>query len=303
MKNKHNNRGMTLIEVLLSIAIFAIVLQVGYSMFFSGNKSFIIGSNRGHAQQDARIVAEHLNKELRYSSILSDSNLTGRYFSIEIVENEDGTNTLNKTEYDTGAIKEEKRLVNGTWDIIQLKKTNRIIEAKIVIEENNNTIYSLPLSIPLENINNASSLDIDLSNGEKIYFALAEDTYITNNPNDDDPPNDNNNPPNNEEPEEPEESDDSEEEVYQTWTPGVIYSINTIVSHNGRNYKRRTTWGDSEVPGDNFQVWQEYSDIWLSYNVYFEGDVVLHEGVRYRSKQWNTGMNPSTVDWAWQKID
>jgi prepilin-type N-terminal cleavage/methylation domain-containing protein len=98
MKNKHNNRGMTLIEVLLSIAIFAIVLQVGYSMFFSGNKSFIIGSNRGHAQQDARIVAEHLNKELRYSSILSDSNLTGRYFSIEIVENEDGTNTLSKVD-------------------------------------------------------------------------------------------------------------------------------------------------------------------------------------------------------------
>ena len=83
----------------------------------------------------------------------------------------------------------------------------------------------------------------------------------------------------------------------------MIYSINTIVSHNGRNYKRRTTWGDSVVPGDNFQVWQEDSDIWLSYKVYLEGDVVLHEGVRYRSKQWNTGRNPSTVDWAWQKID
>lgn len=306
MKKFFNKKGFTLIEVILSIAIMAIVIQVGYSLFFTGNKSFEIGIDKGFAQQDARIVAEHLNRELRFSSKLSEDSLTGRYFSIEVLDNGYDSNSLKKIEYDGETIKSEEILISGKWDKVKLKNSSRIIEGLISIKTNQNTNYNLPINIPLENIKNSLDLDIDLSNGEKIYYALAEDNYVANNPSD------GGTPPSTEEPEEPGEGDDpgdqgeSEDKVYPTWVVGVSYDINKIVTYNNKLYIKKTSWGDDVVPGNNFKVWNEYSDskAWLGYNVYLPGDEVLHEGIRYRAKWEHSGSNPkdSGPYDVWEKI-
>src|SRR5690606_22062190 len=60
-----NKKGLSLIELILSISLFLVTLQVVYSIFFTGQKSFLLSKNIGFAQQDARIVTSFIQKELR----------------------------------------------------------------------------------------------------------------------------------------------------------------------------------------------------------------------------------------------
>lgn len=59
--------GITLVELILTIAIFSIVIQVVYSIFFVGQKSFATSRNIGFAQQEARNPLDYINRELKTS--------------------------------------------------------------------------------------------------------------------------------------------------------------------------------------------------------------------------------------------
>jgi prepilin-type N-terminal cleavage/methylation domain-containing protein len=60
-------KGVSLVELILAIAIFSIVIQVVYSIFFVGQKSFSTSKNIGFAQQEARSPLDYINREIKTS--------------------------------------------------------------------------------------------------------------------------------------------------------------------------------------------------------------------------------------------
>ena len=64
-------KGITLIELVLTVAIISVIIQVIYSIFFVGNLSFNTSKDIGFAQQGARIPIDYINKEVRNSSSVS----------------------------------------------------------------------------------------------------------------------------------------------------------------------------------------------------------------------------------------
>lgn len=101
-KIKYNNKGVTLIELLIVLAIMVIILQVIYSLFFVGNKSFNTSKNKGFAQQDARIASTLINSELRTAKKISISpfkiselELEEKYYSLTLEDDKLFKKTFN----------------------------------------------------------------------------------------------------------------------------------------------------------------------------------------------------------------
>ena len=72
-----NQKGFSLVEVLVVIAILGVILTAIYSLFMSANKSQISQDLEVEMQQNARSAAEFIVRELRNMSSLSCLENTG----------------------------------------------------------------------------------------------------------------------------------------------------------------------------------------------------------------------------------
>lgn len=66
-----NIKGITLVEVILTLALVALVIPVIYSIFFAGSTSHNVSTSKGFAQQDLRIASDFLTSELRLATDIS----------------------------------------------------------------------------------------------------------------------------------------------------------------------------------------------------------------------------------------
>lgn len=74
---KKNEKGVTLVELIISIALLLIVLQVIYSIFFVGSDSLSVSTNKGFSQQGVRNTNIFLESELKYAnSFYSEQQVT-----------------------------------------------------------------------------------------------------------------------------------------------------------------------------------------------------------------------------------
>lgn len=81
-KINFNQKGITLIELLLVFALVSIAMVTAYSIYFTGNKSFSTSRDIGFAQQDARLIADYIKNQTRTAkNLYIDEN--------EIEENEE----------------------------------------------------------------------------------------------------------------------------------------------------------------------------------------------------------------------
>ncbi len=66
--NINNSKGVTLIELVITLAILSIVLLGIYGFFRVGSNSFMIGSRQYRSQSDVRLAIEAISKEIRYAT-------------------------------------------------------------------------------------------------------------------------------------------------------------------------------------------------------------------------------------------
>lgn len=166
------HKGFTLIEVILTLAIIGIVIQLSYSLLFSGTKSFQVGRDKGLSQQDFRIVQEILKKEIRYVKYLNniapedDVNETyEKYYSLELKENDDESYSFIRKEYVKDEL-EANLYQEDTAKEIQL--VARIYKGQLPIT----------IKIPEEGLN---VVDISLGkNGEKSFSISLENISESN---------------------------------------------------------------------------------------------------------------------------
>lgn len=65
LKTLSRNNGFTLAELMVSMAIFLLVLGIGYNFYFYLNKSYKDTENRWIKQQEVKKAADFINNELR----------------------------------------------------------------------------------------------------------------------------------------------------------------------------------------------------------------------------------------------
>lgn len=87
MKPDTKRKGVTLIELLLTLALISIVFVVAYSLFFGGDKSYKTSTNIGFAQQDNRLIVDYINRELKSIEKLYLEKPTGNYYTLGLDNN------------------------------------------------------------------------------------------------------------------------------------------------------------------------------------------------------------------------
>jgi prepilin-type N-terminal cleavage/methylation domain-containing protein len=142
MKFKFKSKnGMSLIELVLTIAIFALVISVVYPIFFVGVKSYDTSTNIGFAQQSARLPIDYINREIRDSKsvYLSDPiDLLQQedfpYYSVGISEI-GGVKYLVKKEYIFGNVQNPNEKIISKIDDLEFIPVSETIDEHIVVNE------------------------------------------------------------------------------------------------------------------------------------------------------------------------
>lgn len=66
-----NNRGITLVELIISIAIMGVITLAIISFFDFGNKSFIYGKKKSDLQHQVQLVSDIITEEIRNATEIS----------------------------------------------------------------------------------------------------------------------------------------------------------------------------------------------------------------------------------------
>lgn len=170
-KIKVNNKGVTLLELLVVLAFIGIVLQIVFSIFLLGDRSFKLGRDKVFAQQSGRMVSEIIIKELRASKDLFTTvvGATGKDYSIKLHNGE-----LVKTTFIDGVESESKILSSSP--VIELKFNRQLTDSKGIVKghiksKEGNQEISFEFNILLENIVDS---EIVLDDVDEIYYRKYE---------------------------------------------------------------------------------------------------------------------------------
>lgn len=117
---KLNNKGLTLIELIITLAIASMVISLIYSIFFMGSKSFTLVKDKGYDQQQIRAASVALSKEIKFAKEISSSQTEGDYKTIEI----DGNSYLLVKDKKYGPFKEPMLVVSGKLLILEVSSSD-----------------------------------------------------------------------------------------------------------------------------------------------------------------------------------
>jgi prepilin-type N-terminal cleavage/methylation domain-containing protein len=81
IRNRINNKGLTLIELMVVLAILSIVILGLVSFFSGGVRSWIAGQNQLKAQREARQVMDRMVREIREGQFVDDTS-SGMYIIV-----------------------------------------------------------------------------------------------------------------------------------------------------------------------------------------------------------------------------
>lgn len=108
MKGWQNQKGFTLLEVLIALSIFVIVLLAVYVVYESSRATFIRGQNKVEVQQTARVAIEMMASEIQTPGYDPSNAMTlmpttaiqaGNANSLTFVADVDGDNVTDQVTY------------------------------------------------------------------------------------------------------------------------------------------------------------------------------------------------------------
>lgn len=179
-------KGVTLVELILTLAIATLVLSVAFSVFSAGTTSHSISTSKGFAQQDIRIVADFLTSELRFVTDISEIDYGhSEYYSLRI----DNEGNLVKTKHvyldDDSVDQKIIRSIPGNAESINIINNNsgviNVILNQIEKTGGKESGYKLEVSITTENaLNMIRNLSIDLVKGDILYYKNTKISSLAN---------------------------------------------------------------------------------------------------------------------------
>lgn len=73
----HDERGFTLVEMLVTMVMMLVVMSAIYSIFDMGLRVFSYGNNKVEATENARVGLEKMAREIRAAYPVDKANLSG----------------------------------------------------------------------------------------------------------------------------------------------------------------------------------------------------------------------------------
>ena len=130
-----NNKGFTLIELIIAIALINIILPIIFLALTFSFKTFEIQNERTNIISNARITMNYLTREIRKANV------------VEIDEN--GNLIIDSAAYkieNRVLFKNNKKIIEGI-DELNPMKTDKTVNIEIIIKDGRNNGYKFSSSI------------------------------------------------------------------------------------------------------------------------------------------------------------
>lgn len=172
------NKGFSLIEMLVTLALLGIILLAAFSIYISGNRIFNKSVDQKYVQQDVRLAADYISREIRNSKVISPlendvKSSNNKYYALTLKTIGSEKFLVKQTMAVTGGsttITEER--IGSSLDSIVFFPSS--VKGKLRVKISNNKkgqIYNLDYEVQLLNIN---FVNISDTGAETIYYAKHE---------------------------------------------------------------------------------------------------------------------------------
>lgn len=203
--NKNNCKGLTLIELLITLGFASLILILSFSMLKFTTVAYEIGEEEYDLQASVRIVNAHVNNLVRYStavftipeSSFREDNLTPGWDYFGVVNNGEAGSYIANYKYNASTGTHEKKiLLAEKEDLIYevvFKKNNphdidNLIEYTIEafstksLDEYGNPNHRLEVVSEIEGLNSLQIIDRGSAIDPAIAIAYRGDTILSSNP-------------------------------------------------------------------------------------------------------------------------
>ena len=173
MQFKKDNRGITLVELIIVLALISVVLFLTITILLISKKSFDLGMDSTIIQQDARRASDHITDKLKFAKYVSSSPLTGQeYYRISLEDNALAVSNIIVEKYDSSGVVTQKMTVSKNIKSLQFTsgdENSKLIDFEIMASSGDYN-YQLKSSVTLNN----SSITEQLHGSTILYFSLYE---------------------------------------------------------------------------------------------------------------------------------
>ena len=167
---REENRGFTLIEIIITIAIASIIVAGIYSLQSFGLNTFNIGTSQAEIQQDARLIDEVFRREVRNAVYIGDSYTDSEGIGATREMFLSGNN-FHYGEASALNLFNVRGISNFDVVLTSFDNGSNILRYEIVIETNRND-YNFDNSILLNNTSIESASSPLSLKGGKLYYRL-----------------------------------------------------------------------------------------------------------------------------------
>jgi len=152
-----NNRGFTLVELIISLALLTVVLGLGYNLYFFANQAYAKAEARWIAQQNAQSAADFITKEMHTAYQLQldpAGEPADDEYSIYLSNGNSGTLLYRIGSGDPGTVAEGNLKVSFTIPRDDNGNTiNNVLSFQIQgLDENGQPLYTTDSSVALLNM-------------------------------------------------------------------------------------------------------------------------------------------------------
>ena len=158
-----NENGITLVELVISVALLSLVIAVAFSLFVFGNNAYRGGTDQHILQTDMRFALEELTDDLRYAT------------EVKVIEEGNGENQVNlgSLMVESGGVYEnvglyETYLFYSNGEIIRLRRNSKRSIQFDTDEETTPLTFvfqndKIDISARMSNITGNKNYDVDIS--------------------------------------------------------------------------------------------------------------------------------------------
>lgn len=160
------DRGVTLIELIVSLSILLIVLTLGYTVFFFTSSNYGRITEKSYLQQNARIIDEVMRNNLRNaSSIVIDDEEPVEYDGYFVISSSNfissGTELASEVVNDIVITKTEQVSSGGA--------VTRYLLSYTIVTSSDDIEFILENSILLSNISSSANIQMEIESSLKDY--------------------------------------------------------------------------------------------------------------------------------------
>lgn len=323
MKNRQlNKKGFTLVEIIVSIAIFSAVLAVLGSVMVSGFKYFYETSNTDLDKRSIDQLSSYVREQLLYATDvkIQNSKPEGKWYSISVVDNK--LHHYDQDEIDLNAFNNDSYYNSHSFKMTIKAYENNRLDLSYSMLDGTEALYTTRDTLELMNvtsIENAPFADEKIVGQDDLKIYYKKDKTAINNGNVDDTPTvitgtvadqivfltlENNR---------------GKLEIPDKYTEKMIYKYDMVYSDG---YWWMLIIGNENIAGnevptsDTNKKWKRISAEWCETSGYEKGDIIIYNNgngnkyyqcqndiINYGNTIFYPDSNDSWVSSFWKEID